>query len=40
MKKWLALGLSLVSLMSCFSVFATAEDTMLNFLIMPDPEIL
>lgn len=40
MKKWLALVLSLVLLMSCFAVSATAEDTTLNFLIMPDLEIL
>ena len=40
MKKWLALVLSLVLLMSCFAVSATAEDITLNFLIMPDLEIL
>lgn len=40
MKKWLSLSLALLITMGCFILPAQAEDVTLNFLIMPDLEIL
>lgn len=40
MKKWASIALALVLCMSCLTLPALAEDVTLNFLIMPDLEIL
>lgn len=40
MKKWLSLSLALLLIVGCFIIPAHAEDVTLNFLIMPDLEIL